>query len=61
MRKATREEINTVINEFVDISYDKFKSYGYASGYLSSMLKTAMEGLPAKQQKEMLDRLKSAF
>ena len=58
-RKATIDKIDSAVNDFVDASYDRFKTYGYASGYLSSMLKRALAEVPASVREDMLNQLKA--
>ena len=50
-------ETNDVINEFVNASYENNdRNYGYAAGYLESMIKEVITQLPKAKRAEIRKR-----
>lgn len=46
-----------VIKKFVDSSFDSYKSFSYAAGYLQSTLGSALMLLPKKKRDSFLNQL----
>ena len=62
MIKSTRTEVNRLLNDFYDATYDPdLCSFNYAAGYMQSMLVEILTDLPAKKQQYYLDQIKSSM
>jgi len=55
MTQFTKEEINEVLNNFTETSYQHWGSYSYSAGALQSQLTTLLANSPADVQVEALN------
>ena len=60
-KKATYDEINSILNEFVALTTERYDSHAYACGYLQATITRLIGSLPAAQQKDELDNFLSAI
>lgn len=58
-RKMTTAEVTTLIDNFLNKTYQERGSYSYAAGYLSSVLKDAVNNMPAAKQEQTLSTIVS--
>ena len=54
MTKYTKEQINEVLDNFTETSYQHWGSYSYAAGALHSQLTTLLADMPKHKQAEVL-------
>jgi len=57
--KYTKEEINEVLNEFGEVTYEHWGSYAYSAGALQMQLSTLLADMPRYKQAEVLSNLKA--
>jgi len=53
--KYTREQINKVLDTFVETSYEHWGFYSYSAGALQSQLTTLLADMPKHKQAEVLN------
>ena len=51
------ELTHKVVRNFVDTSFDKYKSFAHCAGYTEVLLTRALMELPTKKRKSFLDQL----
>jgi hypothetical protein len=56
---AEFRETSDVVNDFVDSSYDNNKSYAYAAGALSVIVKELIAEMPRAKRAKLRDRIRS--
>jgi hypothetical protein len=55
---VTQFDISEVLRDMCDVTHKHFDSYGYAAGYLGSVLESLMMELPVKRRKELLEKIR---
>jgi hypothetical protein len=54
---AESRETADAVREMVDTSYDLYKSYGHAAGYLQSLVNDLISELPKARRAELRNKL----
>lgn len=58
-KKLNSSEVNSKLQEFADVTYEKYSNYAYACGAFQSQLSHAIADMPAHKQNEMIQLFES--